>query len=82
MTDRLSFYAKRIREISNCTEREAQLIEEIMREHLFHSTLDWLHPDQFCTGVNEAFAILKSFRAADEVPDVWQRFLSGEDGVI
>ncbi len=75
---RIGYYAERIRQHTNCTEREARLLEEIMRLHIYHSTLDWLRPDQFRAGAQEALAILEGFRAAGDMPDSWRRFLAGE----
>lgn len=75
---RIGWYAAEIQRITNCSAREAELLEEIMRLHIFHSTLDWVRTEQFCTGALEALAILNEFRDAGDMPDSWQRFLAGE----
>lgn len=48
--------------ISEATKRtdinELELIEECMREDVFHSTLDWQTRDQLMDAANEAVALL------------------------
>ena len=76
---RLSLYAQSISEHTNCTDREAELLEVIMLHHIFHSTaLDWVRADKFHAGGLQAMAILEDFRAAGDMPEVWRRFLAGE----
>ena len=61
-----SVYAQMIAEISGyqdeCIISE---IEEVMRNSIFHSTLDWIEREDFIEGVNQAVEILrmeKTFR--------------------
>ena len=80
---RLSVYARSIREHTNCTAREAELLEVIMLHNIFHSTaLDWVRPDQFRTASLEAITILDDFRAVGNMPEIWRRFLAGENVVL
>ena len=75
----ISWYAFEIQRITDCSDREAELLEEIVRRHVFHSpTLDWMRPKQFRSGALEALAILDDVRNAGETPDSWRRFLAGE----
>lgn len=55
----MNAYAKFIIDETNCSLDEAFEIEEIMREEIFHSTLDWQTPEQFRVG---ALAALEIFR--------------------
>ena len=74
----IGWYAAEIQRIANCSTREAELLEEIMRLHIYHSTLDWVRPEQFRAGALEALAILNEFQEAGDTPDSWRRFLAGE----
>lgn len=47
-------YQKQIFEATNCDPSDAPRIEEIMRQHIFHSTLDWQSPSQFNNGAKKA----------------------------
>jgi hypothetical protein len=53
-----------------------------MREHIYHSTLDWLRPDHFEAGANEALAILQEFRQRGTTPESWKVFLSGTREIL
>jgi len=51
-------YAKKISEISGITDKkDLDAIEEIMRNEVFHSTLDWQDAKEFEKGVKEAVKI-------------------------
>ena len=82
MADRLGWYAEQIQRLTGCADREAELLEHIMREHIYHSTLDWLRPDQFKAGANEALAILQDFRQRGTMPESWEGFLSGTGQIL
>jgi hypothetical protein len=82
MADRLGWYAEEIQGLTGCANREAELLEHIMREHIYHSTLDWLRPDQFEAGANEAFVILQEFRQRGTIPESWEAFLSGDGQIL
>lgn len=47
-------YAEQIIKATNCDPRDAPRIEEIMRQHIFHSTLDWQTNRQFNNGARKA----------------------------
>jgi len=53
------YYNKRIQQITGCNEQQATEIEEIMREDILHSTLDWLSRSQFEKATKEALQIYK-----------------------
>jgi hypothetical protein len=42
-------YRKLIIDELACTAEDAALVEDIMRTHVFHSTLDWQSKAQFAT---------------------------------
>jgi len=52
-------YQQSIMNITKCSSEEAFEAEEIMREEIFHSTLDWQSPEQFRAAAIEALAILR-----------------------
>ena len=82
MADRLGWYAKEIQRLTGCAGREAELLEHIMGTHIYHSTLDWLRPDEFEAGANEALAILQEFRQQETMPESWEAFLSGTRQIL
>jgi len=58
----LSIYAKKIAEITGYRDPQVlSLIENFMREELFHSTLDWVEEGQFLCGVRESVKLLIEF---------------------
>lgn len=58
-----------------CSETEAIIVEEIMRSHIFHSTLDWQTIEEFESAAREAYAALTEMRASDTLPESYQRIL-------
>jgi hypothetical protein len=53
----LSCYEQRIVEVTGCSRREAQFVEEVMRSHISHSTLDWLTAAHFAATARDAYAL-------------------------
>jgi len=47
-------YTQGIEDLLRCTEKEAVIIEDLMRSQVFHSTLDWVSERQFNKGAREA----------------------------
>lgn len=45
-----SLYCTLIMEATRCTAEESVEIEEVMRESIFHSTLDWQTREEFMEG--------------------------------
>ena len=64
MANRIGFYTKMIMAATGASEQDAHPIEEIMREDIFHSTLDWQTKEQFNAGAKEAAALLPEYRKA------------------
>jgi hypothetical protein len=67
-----------IQRATNAPARDLALIENIMREDIFHSTLDWQTRDQLVAAAREAFALLQANRDfyeshAAEVQAVFQQ---------
>jgi hypothetical protein len=53
------YYQRLITELTGITdEHNLWLIEDCMREDIFHSTLDWQTREEFEEGVNKAVAML------------------------
>ena len=50
-------YNKMIKEILNCDDLIAEEVQEIMRNDIFHSTLDWQTKKEFEKGAKEAFEL-------------------------
>ncbi len=59
-------YQRAIMEQLGCSAEDASMVEDIMRNHVFHSTLDWQSEAQFQGGAREAWAILEGDRAMFE----------------
>jgi hypothetical protein len=47
-------YSQQIIKTTNCDPADAPRIEEIMRDYIFHSTLDWQTARQFNNGAKKA----------------------------
>jgi hypothetical protein len=58
----MSFYVKMIVETTGCTEQEAAAAEEVMRNDLFHSTLDWQPAPLFDKAAQLAVKIVRGER--------------------
>ena len=53
----MTHYQTIIKEATNCKNEELGSIEDIMRETIFHSTLDWQSKKQLVKGAKEAYEI-------------------------
>jgi hypothetical protein len=58
----MSAYEDAIIEDMRCSRADAAMIEDIMRNEVFHSTLDWQTPAQFRQGARRAAKILEQNR--------------------
>lgn len=63
----MSFYRRFIIEATGVNEKDAGYVEDIMREDIFHSTLDWQTRAQFARGAREAVELLKAYRSDPEL---------------
>ena len=72
---RLGCYEEHIIKTVQCSATEATVVEEIMRSHIFHSTLDWQTTEEFESGARQAFAVLTEMRESGSVPDSYQTIL-------
>ena len=63
----MSFYRRLIIEATGVNEKDAGYVEAIMRDDIFHSTLDWQSQAQFVRGAREAVELLKAYRADPEL---------------
>ncbi|MFA5138315.1 MAG: hypothetical protein WC728_03700 [Elusimicrobiota bacterium] len=59
----MAFYQDLIIKTTGANPKDAGYIEDIMREDIFHSTLDWQSRAQFVRGAREAAELLKAYRA-------------------
>lgn len=48
--------------ILHCTPADAELVEDMMRNEVFHSTLDWQTADEFRRGAKKAWHLLQGNR--------------------
>jgi hypothetical protein len=62
----MSAYEKDIIEVTGCSPDDAAMIEHIMREEVFHSTLDWQTAAQFNRAARKAAKILAADRGIYE----------------
>jgi len=62
----LGGYGKTISEATGCPESEVDAIEEIMRDVVFHSTLDWQSHEQLAAGARLAYAVLEEMNRIDQ----------------
>lgn len=58
----LTGYQKSIVADCGCSPKEAVEVEDLMRDVIFHSTLDWQTAKEFRKGAREAFDLLKAMR--------------------
>jgi len=58
-------YQEMICDIVKCNARDAEDIENIMRNDIFHSTLDWVSARDFRKAALEANEMLADFRAIE-----------------
>jgi hypothetical protein len=76
---RLSSYAAKAMTITGCSELEATVVEEIMRNNIFHSTLDWQTSEEYRTAALMAYETLKEMRDSGTLPESYQRLLEGRN---
>lgn len=69
----MSHYQKRIIRVTGCTPEEATAVEEVMRQDIFHSTLDWQPARLFDRAARVAY------RALLEAAHAQYPALRGED---
>jgi len=58
----MNLYSQLIMKATGCAEADIPDVEEIMRDLIFHSTLDWQSRAQFNRGAREAYAFLPEYR--------------------
>lgn len=60
---RLTIYQKIIMEATGCDEKDVENVETILRQDVFHSTLDWQTREQLVKGAKEAYEIYNQTRS-------------------
>lgn len=66
----LSCYQKLIVEATECDPKDAAEIEDIMRDVIFHSTLDWQTKRQFDKGARKAKKLLDYMRSPEGIAEI------------
>ncbi len=69
----MTFYQDLIIKATGVNVKDAGYVEDIMREDIFHSTLDWQSRTQFVRGAREAVEMLKVYRSD---PSLAKHFLA------
>jgi hypothetical protein len=60
----MSRYRELIIEATGCTAKQAAQIEDVMRNVIFHSTLDWQTRDELQDAARLAFEVIKRLNTA------------------
>ena len=60
----MTFYQDLIIKATGANKRDAEYIEDIMRNDIFHSTLDWQSRAQLVWAAKEAMGLLAEYRDA------------------
>lgn len=55
-------YQRDIMDQLHCTAEEAEIVEILMRDEIFHSTLDWQTEKEFQSGARKAWKLFLSDR--------------------
>jgi hypothetical protein len=59
----LTYYRELIIAATGCTTEEAAEIEDVMRNIVFHSTLDWQTSEEFVNGARLAQSVVRHMRS-------------------
>jgi hypothetical protein len=65
-TPRMNPLRRLIQRATGAPARDLALVENIMRDDIFHSTLDWQTREKLTVAARQAFALLESNRDVDE----------------
>ena len=63
----MNYYQQQIINATKCDPMDAAEIEDIMRDIIFHSTLDWQTKAQFNKGAREAKELLDYLRSPEGI---------------
>ena len=77
----MSYYHKLIIEATKCNPEDAAEIEDLMRNTIFHSSLDWQTKRQFNAGARKAKQLLGYMRSPEGIATIEkvEREMFGED---
>lgn len=64
----MNLYQQLIIEATAASDRDVEYIEDIMRNDIFHSTLDWQTRAQLISAAKEAAGLLAAYRDAGLLP--------------
>jgi hypothetical protein len=65
----MSIYQQTIRQATNCSAAEAIQIEDVMRNVIFHSTLDWQTREEQESAARLGCTIVRQMAAEDAQPE-------------
>jgi len=68
----MSMYKDSIIKATGCEPEDAAEIENLMRDVIFHSTLDWQTKRQFNKGAREAMELLDYMRSPEGIAEMAQ----------
>ena len=68
----MNYYQEQIVKATGCKESEAEDLEEIMRQDIFHSTLDWQTKKQYNKGAREAYELYLYMRSKEGIEYIKQ----------
>lgn len=66
----MSYYHKLIIEATKCNPEDAAEIEDLMRNAIFHSSLDWQTKRQFNNGARKAKQLLDYMRSPEGIAEI------------
>jgi len=78
--DKLTGYEKSIIEYTGCDIDEVKEVEDIMRNEIFHSTLDWQDKDLFKQGAKEAYEVYKELKKISPTKERHHKHVQIEKG--
>jgi hypothetical protein len=67
-----SFLHELICEVTGISPKRAPTIEQLMREHIFHSTLDWQTAEELKDGACRAYELYKQASTYFDTASAWQ----------
>lgn len=67
------FYEESVKKHTSASGHDAAYIVAIMRDDIFHSTLDWVPPGRFKTAALKAQKLLTAYRSDPEMAQYFPR---------
>ena len=70
-TTTMNHYQEIIKQATKCPDTDLPALENIMRDEIFHSTLDWQTKAQLVKAAKQAVKILEGIKAIEEDFELW-----------